>query len=233
MENKWMYEIVSVDLIDEASLNANKMSEPVFNQLVKNISKSGFSSTITCYKKNNGRFVIISGHHRFKACLKNNITDIPCIYAHENDLSNDEKTALQLSHNSIHGNDDISILERLFGEIQSLEFKEFASIEADQIPTINLDTLSTVPITEHYSMSVILYKNDLDTLQELLEIVEEKNKINDIIILANQDNTEDILLKLNGEISKKYNIKSTNVSFCKILELAKKQLKNEDLVCNN
>ena len=41
-------------------------------------------------------------------------------------MTPDEIVALQLSHNSLHGEDDKGILKRMFAEIQSVDFKSFA-----------------------------------------------------------------------------------------------------------
>lgn len=72
-ENRWKYEQVDINLIDEADMNANEMSGEDFAALCDNIGKSGLSSVPCCYKKNDGRFVMISGHHRLRAC-KNCVT---------------------------------------------------------------------------------------------------------------------------------------------------------------
>ena len=47
-ENRWKYEIVDINLIDEAELNANEMSNEDFATLVDNIGKSGLSSVPCC-----------------------------------------------------------------------------------------------------------------------------------------------------------------------------------------
>ncbi|GIZ15514.1 ParB/RepB/Spo0J family partition protein [Capnocytophaga catalasegens] len=232
--NKWKLEYVSVEDIIPAPLNANKMSEESFNKLTQNIKKSGLSTAITCVKlSENGKYQIIGGHHRYEACVRNGYTKIPCIYANEENLSKDEIIAIQLSHNSLHGEDDKGILKRLFEQIASIDFKEFAHIDTEEIGTIDTFSASIVPISEHYSISIILYKEDLDTLDELIGNVKEDMQKNELIILANQDNNEEMLLKLIKEIGRKYHIKSSNVCFSKILQLAKKALEYENLDSNN
>ena len=112
--SKWKFETINTKDILNAELNANRMTDEEMAKLIKNIQKSGgLSSAITCYKRADGKFVIISGHHRFKACVKLNFVQVPVIYALESDLTKDEIIALQLSHNSLHGSDDKGILKRL------------------------------------------------------------------------------------------------------------------------
>lgn len=230
---KWKFEEVSLEVIQPAKENANQMSKKDFEQLVSNIRKSGgLSSAITCYKKQNGSFVLISGHHRVEACKKLGYHTIPCVYADEEDISNDEKIALQLSHNSLHGEDDKGILKRLFDEISNVDYKQFAHIDVNEIKAVDIDSFSFTPESEHYSISVILYKNEKRLMDELLGVIDEATKSSDCVIVADQSDTENELLNLLGELRKQYGIKSSNIAFAKIIELAHKQMKY-DSICND
>ena len=55
-------------------------------------------------------------------------------------------------------------------------------------------------------------------------IVQEENERSDMVVLADGADTEQPLLSLMREINRKFKVKSSNISFAKILELAKKQL---------
>lgn len=227
-ESKWKFDWVELDLIEPAKLNANRMTDEDFKALVRNIGKTGgLSSAITCYRKEDGRFVIISGHHRYRACVKNGYDKVPCIYAEEADLSRDEIIALQTSHNSLHGSDDKAILKKLFEEISSIEFKEIAHIDVDEIGSFDSFSTSVVPVSEHYSVALTLYKDDLEHLLDLMEVAKENIQKSDLVILANQNNTEPILMELNRLLKKNYNVVSSSTAFAKILEMAKKYMEDD------
>lgn len=66
-------------------------------------------------------------------------------------------------------------------------------------------------------------------LEDLIGDIKADMKTSELVVVANQDDTEDMLLGLIKEISKKYKVKSSNISFGKILELAKKQLEYESI----
>lgn len=217
--SKWKFQMVDAKNIHPAKVNANRMSDADFNQLVSNIQKSGLSSSITCYKKNDNSFVIISGHHRFRACLKLSYVKIPVIYADEKDLSNDEILAIQMSHNSLHGTDDKGILKKMFEEIKDIDFKNFAHVNIDEIGKISTENYSFSPEILQYTVTVILYSDVYNKLQEILGILDESISKSDLIVVA-EDKNENDFLKLMSEVKKKYNIKSTNMSFSKIIELA-------------
>ncbi len=234
MENRWKYEIVDINLIDEAELNANEMTSEDFATLCDNIGKSGLSSVPCCYKKSNGRFGMISGHHRLRACKKLYHKTIGILYCDESELSRDEIIAIQLSHNSLHGSDNQSILKKLFEQIQSVDFKKFAHINIDEISPVSMDGIDIFALKENFVFTIILYPNSFENLDELFGDIREQAKKSDALILAEQEGNEMLLLKLQSEIGKEFNIKSPSTTFAKLLELASERLKeirnNDDLV---
>lgn len=225
---EWKYEMIDISRIEEAKENANKMSDSDFAQLVDNIRVGGLSSSPTLWhRKADDMYVIISGHHRIMACRKLAYTKVGCLYAEEDDLSEDEKIATQISHNSLHGEDNKGILKRMFEEIKSVDFKQFAHINIDEIESIPMFQGSVLPESEHYNVSFILYKKDIEALKELFGIVQEDLTKSEMVIMADQDNSEELLQNTIRDIQKKYNVKSSNIAFCKILELAQLKMKEE------
>ena len=195
-----------------------------FAQLCDNIGKSGLSSVPSCYKKENGRFVMISGHHRLRACKKLHYKTIGILYCLESELSKDEIIAIQLSHNSLHGHDNTSILKKLFEQIQSVDFKQFAHVNVDEIPPVSTEGISVFALKENFVFTVVLYPDSFDSLDELFGDIREQASKSDALILANEKENERLLLKLQTEIGKQYDIKSPSISFAKLLELASERL---------
>jgi hypothetical protein len=225
---EWKYAKIDISKILDAKENANKMSDEEFDQLVDNIRVGGLSSAPALWhRREDDKYIIISGHHRIKACKKLCIPEVGCLYVEDEELTDDEKIATQLSHNSLHGQDNLGILKRMLNEIHSIDFKKFAHIDIDQIQSVPVFSSSIVPESEHYNVSFILYKKDIDTLQELMGIVKEDFTNSELVVIADQENTEDFMLNLIKEVQKKYGVKSSNIAFSKILELAKKQLESE------
>lgn len=224
LEDRWKFEKVDINLIDEADINANKMSDDDFKALCENIGVSGLSSVPTCYKKEDGRFSMISGHHRLRACKKMHYSKIGILYVEESELSEDERIAIQLSHNSLHGEDDKNILKLLFAQIKSVDFKKFAHVNMDEIGSLDTNSLSFIPLQESYSFAVVLYADSVDSFTELIGDIKELSAKNNIVMLADGDKNEDLFLKLKKEIRDKYEIKSSNEAFAKILELAHARL---------
>jgi len=224
IEDRWKYDKVDINLIDEAEMNANEMSGEDFATLVENIGKSGLSSVPCCYKKDNGRYVMISGHHRLRACKKNHFKKLGILWCHESELSNDEIIAIQLSHNSLHGEDNQSILKKLFEQIKSIDYKKFAHINIDEVAPISTDGISIFALKENFVFTIILYPNSFENLDELYGDIREQARKSDSLILASQEENEMLLLKLQQEIGNQFNIKSPSITFAKLLQLARERL---------
>ena len=224
IEDRWKYDKVDINLIDEAELNANEMTGEDFAALCDNISKSGLSSVPCCYKKANGRYVMISGHHRLRACKKNHFATLGILWCDESELTQDEIIAIQLSHNSLHGQDNQSILKKLYEQIRSIDYKKFAHINIDEISPVSTDGISVYALKENFVFTIILYPNSFENLDELYGDIREQAKKSDALILAHQEDNEMLLLKLQQEIGNQYNIKSPTIAFAKLLELAKERL---------
>ena len=224
IEDRWKYEKVDINLIDEAELNANEMNGEDYAQLCDNIGKAGLSSVPCCYKKSNGRFVMISGHHRLRACKKVGFKRIGILYVTEEELMQDEAIATQLSHNSLHGEDNQSILKILFSKIKNVDFKKFAHINIDEVAPVITDGISVFALKENFVFTIILYPNSFENLDELYGDIREQAKKSDTLILAHQEDNEMALLKLQQDIGNQFNIKSPSITFAKLLELAKERL---------
>lgn len=224
MEDRWKYEKVDITLIDELEVNANEMSAEDFAQLTDNIAKSGLSTVPTCIKKKNGRFLMISGNHRLRACKKLRYKMLGILYCNEDEISQDEAIAIELSHNSLHGEANVSILKKLFESIQSVDFKKFAHVNVDEIKPISAEGIDIIAMQENFVFTVILYPNSYDSLDSLFGDIREQARKSDAVILASEDDNEKTLLKLQSEIGKEYGIKSPSITFAKMLELANERL---------
>lgn len=234
-EDRWKYAKVDINLIDEIELNANEMSAEDFAQLTENIEKSGLSSVPTCVKKDNGRYVMISGNHRLRACKKLHYKRLGILYIEESEITKDEAIAIELSHNSLHGQPNVSILKKLFESIQSIDFKKFAHVNVDEIKPVSTEGVDIFAMKENFVFTVILYPNSFPNLDGLFGDIREQARKSDTIILAAEEDNEKALLKLQQEIGKQYEIKSPSITFAKLLELANERLteirsKKDDMV---
>lgn len=230
MTTRWKYNLeVPVEMIEGSPLNANKMTKVQYNRLKENLKNMGLAGTLTAARKEDGKFVLISGNHRFKAMVELGYKTVPVTFIEWGELREGERQALQHSMNSVHGEADKNILKMLLDEVQSIEFREMMFVDLNDLAKVDTSAVgSIVPLSEHYSVKLVLYSDDKKNIEELFDIVKSSEKDSEIIILANGKGTQDEMLDVISKVKGKYEIKSASVAFSKILELAKKSLGDEN-----
>lgn len=216
-------EISKIRLIDK---NARYMEQTDFRALVDNIKRDGeLSSVPFCVKYPDGHFTVVSGNHRVEAAKMAGLTIIPVMYVLEEDTSNDEIRAKQLSHNSISGKDDPEIIKQLLDEIRDVALKEYAHISNEILEgvkdidyTVEMPNNEVVPVT---LMFVDTSKAALDRLLEELEAYTPAELENTIIMDKNYMKR---LNEVTAKVSSRFKIKAQALSVCKMVELVNNML---------
>ena len=109
-----------------SELNARKMTAAQLDRLVKNIEADGGLTSIPLIYQDR----IISGHHRIEASIKAGIETADCMEI-TSEVSEEHLTAIQLSHNSITGDDDTAILRQMLEKLGALEQEYSAVVPPD------------------------------------------------------------------------------------------------------
>lgn len=109
-------------------INARYMRPEEYQKLVANIKKDGqLTSVPFCYYNENNQIEVLSGNHRVMASIDAEIEKIEIMLCKDK-LSKDQALAIQLSHNSLSGQDDEELLRKLYGKLESLEYKEYSGL---------------------------------------------------------------------------------------------------------
>lgn len=120
------------------------MNKHQFEQLVENIKIDGrLTGAVTCYQVNpDDPIEILSGHHRVEAAIEAGVAEIDAIVI-TTYLDPERKTAIQLSHNAITGQDDLAILGEMYLGLD-LAAKKFSGLDDDAISSFDKVDLSGI-----------------------------------------------------------------------------------------
>ena len=146
-------EIIEVDpkslkLLED---NARFMTHEQYQRLVDNIKRDGSLSSVPFAAHNSkGVWEVLSGNHRVSAAIDAGLEKISLMVTNE-ELTDDQKLAIQLSHNEIVGQDDPEALARLYSSIVDIDMKLYSglddttmgllpSVEMEGISEVNLDS---------------------------------------------------------------------------------------------
>lgn len=174
--------LLDTDEIIERDVNARVMDNSKFDLLVGNIKREGMLESLPLVHKTDkadGKYELISGHHRTRASRRAGLKKIPVLVITKH-LTEDEIISKQISHNSIDGYDDPETLKRLYDSISSFDWKVASGvteldfdITADHIPVVDVD------VDFNFEPVLIMFmKPDVDKFRELIDtaksLAEEK-----------------------------------------------------------
>ena len=103
--------VLPPDAFVAAPLNAHHMRKTVYDQLVANIKADGNLSTLPFCWHHEGTAYTLSGHHRIEAARDAGVDYLLYLYT-DDALDEERRLAIQLSHNALVGEDDLSILQQ-------------------------------------------------------------------------------------------------------------------------
>ena len=151
--------------------NARYMKHEEFQRLVQNIREDGcLTSHPLIYPEENGDLIILSGNHRVAAAIEAGLDEIEWIQI-EDKLPNAKKIAIQLSHNSLVGHDDLDILKSLYEQIDDMNLKMYSGLDDKTLELMDKaspDSIGEASLQTKI-VSLIFLPSDLDKAKEELE----------------------------------------------------------------
>ena len=210
--------VVGVDELEFSKKNARFMKSATFNKLVENIKKDGQLSSVPFCWKVGEKYHVLSGNHRLQAGIKAGIKTFLVLYT-DRDLSRSEEVDIQLSHNAIEGEDDLTILKSLWDEIDELGDKMYAGLDdkvLKALDDVTLGPLSEVDIMYQEAMFLFLpgEKDRLDrSFAEAMKFVDAKTV--DIFRFEEFDRLIDAL----AAVKKAYKIENRATALMIILDV--------------
>ena len=204
--------------------NARYMKAEQFQALVENVKQDGnLSSLPLCYREKDGRLRVLSGNHRIMAARQAGVEQVlVMVVADEKD--EDQRLAIQLSHNAIAGQDDLVILKELWESIKDVQAKIYAGLDSETVKA--LQGIQFAAITEQrlrYKLTSFLFlPEELEDLDALLKETAEAFA-GDAVYLAHL-HTFDAFFELVVRVKKHCKIKNSAAAFLKLMDLARIEL---------
>jgi hypothetical protein len=159
----------TLNLLD---LNARYMRHEQYQQLVANIRRDeGLTSTpFVWHDVDTGQRIVLSGNHRVKAAIEAGLEEIHWLETSD-PLTEGQRLAIQLSHNAIVGEDDLSILKTLYEKIDELDWREYAGLDDATLELLaDLDTPSFSEANLSFqTLAIVFLPEDLKAAQDLVK----------------------------------------------------------------
>lgn len=221
------YQLAYVRTIEDCvplEKNAHYMEKQTLDRLTANVAEDGFLSQLPfAMKRDDGKYLILSGNHRLKAAIKAGLEHILILYIDE--VDKDRQIAYTLSHNALVGKDDLQMLKEIYQEMHSIEAKEFSGLNG--IKFIDVDKINTVSINdgdiELTELKFLFTESRSNNVKSVLAELEKQDIDENCSIVTG---SYEAFIKVATEVKKKYNIKSNTVAFARMIDICSEHLKD-------
>lgn len=203
-------------------LNARYMKPEEYQKLVANIKKDGqLTSVPFCYYNERNEIEVLSGNHRVMASIDAGLNEIEVMIC-KNNLTKEQALAIQLSHNSICGQDDEELLRKLYGKLENLEFKEYSGLTDDFLNYCKeVEKDFKVPNLSYQALNLLFLPDEIEEIKQILATISDL--LNNNHILSNMKDYDEYL-ETSTTISKCLNIKNPSTTFLAMIKLAKENV---------
>lgn len=152
-----------LDSLTLLEVNARYMRKEVYDNLVGNLRQDGVLTSTPLIYSGDGEYaegaeLVLSGNHRVKAAIEAGIDEADFILIDQR-LPKAKQLALQLSHNAIEGEDDLSVLKQLYESIDTVEDRTFAGLDdrtLELLQKVDAESLGEVDLNWHIVQIVFL-----------------------------------------------------------------------------
>ena len=152
-------------------LNARFFRHEQYQQLVNNLRRDEAltSTPFVWHDVTTGDRIVLSGNHRTKASIEAGIEEITWLETSD-PLTESQRLAIQISHNSIAGEDDLSILKTLYEKIDDLDLRQYAGIDDATLELLaDLDSPSLGEANLSFqTLAIVFLPDDLKEAQDVL-----------------------------------------------------------------
>lgn len=200
-------------------LNARYMRHEEYQRLIANIKRDGQLTSAPFACKDGDGYLVLSGNHRTQAAIAAGLKTIPCIVT-DDELTEDQKISIQLSHNALAGKDDPYVLKELYNKILDLDWKEYSGLDDKTLEL--LDKMSAQSLSEanlqYLTLSMVFLPDDLAEAQKVIEAAKSSAKSADTTWLTKKSQYDD-WLDAQEDIQSCYGIKNVATAVDLILKV--------------
>lgn len=151
-------------------INANVMPHELFQRLVSNVRHDGALTSVPLVaplEDDPGVLEVLSGNHRTKAAIAAGLATIDVMVVLD-PLDRQQRVAIQLSHNSIAGEDDPALLKQLYAELD-IEWRQYAALDDKQLGELAQVDVGALPQVslEYQPLTFVFLPHEADRIREV------------------------------------------------------------------
>ncbi len=190
------------------------MTTEQLRRLTDNIKQDGTLTSVPLCWREAETIVVGSGNHRVLAAINANFNLIDVMII-TSEISEQQKIAIQLSHNAIVGQDDTNILFELYSELD-LDNKIYSGINDADFDGLKVD-VSGLSLSEDtfLELNFVFLKEDAEAFEKKLKEIKEDERWH-----VGKYDDFDIFFQTVLDIKERYNILNSSLALKKMADLA-------------
>lgn len=220
--------------------NARYMTGDQLRRLVDNLKRDGELTSYPLvyrpdaklnpdfYEQSQGELIILSGNHRVEAAREAGISHTNAIEI-KTVLSDERLRAIQLSHNSINGQDDPSVLLNLY-ESLSLDEKLYSGLTDDDFDVEPIDVSGLgIGSVQYAEVTLAFIPHELKQVQKWMKSIEDQARKSPTLVAKYEDFDKffETVVRVKKEL-KTYNSAIAFAMLCHLATERLDQLKEKD-----
>lgn len=218
-------EIRTVKLADLRLLekNARFMANPTFRRLVENVRADGALTSVPfCYPDDDGTLEVLSGNHRVQAAIAAGIEEAEVMVGLD-PLTRQQRIGIQLSHNSISGEDDPAVLRELYEELVDVDLRAYSGLDdktLELLAKVEIGSLAE-PSLDMLTITLAMLPDENERVHEVWKEAQALVTSSDETWLARRAEYDDFLDAL-SEAGASYRVTNSATSLMLLLRLWKR-----------
>ena len=208
--------------------NARFFKRETFRQLRDNIaSDKRLSSVPLCYQYEDGHLEVLSGNHRVQASIEAGIEKI-VILVLTNAVTRSKRISIQLSHNALVGEDDQSILESLWAQIDSVADKLYSGLDSEMMKELGeVDLINfTTPQVPAHAVTFMFTDGEKDQLNEIMELLTDAAAKSSAVYVCQHSQYEELLETIK-HLKDAEKIRDGSLAMLRMLEISAEYLEEQ------
>ena len=109
---------IPVELIEANAYNPNVVAPPEMRLLELSIRQDGFTQPIVVWLRQDERFEVVDGFHRFQVGKKLGLTHLPCVVVNRHEQDRNDRIASTVRHNRARGKHQIQEMSKIVLELK-------------------------------------------------------------------------------------------------------------------
>jgi hypothetical protein len=216
---------VELKTLKGLDLNARFMRHETFKQLIANVRRDGQLTSVpfAALDPEDGKYLILSGNHRVRAAIEAGVTH-GFVMLTDDDLPEQRRIAIQLSHNAIEGEDDPSTLKQLYDKLEQVDWRSYAGLDDKQLgmmEKVSLPSLAEANL-QFQSVSLLFLPGEANRVKEVFDQAKDMISGHDVW-LARWAEYDKLLDGLEAT-GKSYNVTNTATSLMLMLRVFEEHL---------